>query len=136
VERGGQLPSFAFLRAAPGPIGLLFPHRYRWALQASFIYSRCPFGFFSWRIMLQCLYISLRLLGGDRCRSVGDQPPVLSPRGDPTRLGDLSVDPPLVVLLTPSPFLLSSVSFFNTRWGRVASTSLVEVNQAILAWSF
>ncbi len=24
-DRGGQLPSFALLRAAPGPIGLLFP---------------------------------------------------------------------------------------------------------------
>ena len=39
------------------------------------------------------------LLGGDPCQSVGDQPPLLTPRGDPARLGDLSADPPLVDFL-------------------------------------
>ncbi len=73
--------------------------------------------------------VDLLLLGGDPCRSFGDQPPVLAPRGDPIRLGALSVDPPLVVLLysvslAPSPSAPHhSLSFWNTRWGRVASTS-------------
>jgi len=113
-------------RAAPGPIGLLFLAWYGWALQASFVKSRCPFGFFSWRFCkLTSIYVAPLLLGGDHCRSLGDQPPVLAPRGDPTRLGDLSVDQPLVVLLyTVSFTLLFRVIFY---------LSLVEVNQAILA---
>ncbi len=130
MERGGQLPYFAFLGAAPGPIGLLFPHQYGWSLQASFIYSRCPFGFFSWRIMLQCIYLT----PSPRRRSL----PIR--RRSASCAGDLPVDPPLVVLLysvSLAPLLrIIFQTFCNTRWGRVASTSLVEVNQAILAWSF
>ena len=86
------------------PLGLpafFFLAWYGWALQASFIYSRCPFTFFFLASIniFSNISVALPLLGGDPCRSVIDQPPVLTPRGDPTRLGDLSVDPPLVVLL-------------------------------------
>jgi hypothetical protein len=61
------------------------------------------------------------LLGGDPCRSVGDQPPLLTPRGDPARLGDLSADPPLVVLLysscDPPPLRIILFSFSGTQGG-------------------
>jgi hypothetical protein len=53
------------------------------------------------RIDFQYYFVALPLLEGDPCRSVGDQPPVLAPRGDPAGLGVLSVDPPLVDSSTP-----------------------------------
>ena len=113
------------------PLGLrpLFPRRYGVGSPGLFYVPRCPFGFFSWRFyVIIGISVELLHLGGDPCRSVGDQPPLPSPRGDPARLGSLSADPPLVVLLL---LLLHSSSapyhfpflFCNTRWGRVASTS-------------
>jgi hypothetical protein len=84
--------------------------------------------------------VDLLLLGGDPCRSFGDQPPVLAPRGDPTRLGALSVDPPFVVLLysislAPSPSARIILYLSGTQGGAGLPPPLVEVNQAILAWS-
>jgi hypothetical protein len=74
------------------------------------------------------IFVDLLHLGGDPCRSVGDQPPLPAPRGDPARLGTLPADPPLVVLLysscAPPPLRIIFIFLFcNTRWGRVASTS-------------
>ncbi len=85
------------------------------------------------------ILVDLLLLGGDPCRSFGDQPPVLAPRGDPTRLGDLSVDPPLVVLLysvSVTPLLRVILYLSGTQGGAGSPPPLVEVNHAILAWSF
>ena len=123
------MPSFAILRAAPGPIGLLFPCLVRVGSPGLFYLLPLPF-----RLFFRCLckdtsiYVAPLLLGGDPCRSVGDQPPVPTPRGDPAGLGALSVDPPLVDSFTPLLLCSSAphhchISFWNTRWGRVASTS-------------
>jgi hypothetical protein len=66
--------------------------------------------------------------------------PLPAPRGDPARLGTLSADPPLVVLLysscTPPPLRIILFSFSVTQGGAGSPPPLVEVNQAILAWSF
>ena len=114
------------------PLGLrpLFPRRYGVGSPGLFLRSPLPFRLFFPGVFYVIIGISVELLhlGGDPCRSVGDQPPLPSPRGDPARLGSLSADPPLVVLLL---LLLHSSSapyhfpflFCNTRWGRVASTS-------------
>ncbi len=95
------MPSFVLLRAAPGPIGLLFPCLVRVGSPGLFYLIPLPFRLFllAFTNFFGIISVALPLLGGDPCRSVGDQPPVLTPRGDPTRLGDLSVDPPLVELL-------------------------------------
>ena len=119
-------------RAAPGPVGLLFSTPVRVGSPGLFCMVPLPFRLFFRRLCKDVsIYAVPLLLGGDLCRSVGDQPPVPTPRGDPAGLGNLSADQPLVALLysfslTPSPLLLFSVSFLffcNTRWGRVASTS-------------
>jgi hypothetical protein len=86
------------------------------------------------------IFVDLLHLGGDPCRSVGDQPPLPAPRGDPARLGTLSADPPLVVLLysscAPPPLRIILFSLSVTQGGAGSPPPLVEVNQAILAWSF
>ena len=86
------------------------------------------------------IFVELLHLGGDPCRSVGDQPPLPAPRGDPARLGTLSADPPLVVLLysscAPPPLRIIFLSFSVTQGGAGSPPPLVEVNQAILARSF
>ncbi len=95
------------------PLGLrpLFPRGYGVGSPGLFYVSRCPFGFFSWRFYaIIGISVGLLHLGGDPCRSVGDQPPLPSPRGDPARLGSLSADPPLVVLLL---LLLHSCIWYN-----------------------
>ncbi len=64
---------------------------------------------------------------------------MLAPRGDPTRRGNLSVDPPLVVLLYSvclAPLLRVILNLSGTQGGAGSPPPLVEVNQAILAWSF
>ncbi len=129
LERGELLAIF-FAAQCPWALGLLFPAWYGWALQASFKSPVALSAFFPnvFYAMIS-IFVDLLHLGGDPCRSVGDQPPLPSPRGDPARLGTLSADPPLVVLLysscAPPPLRIILFSF-----------SLVEVNQAILAWSF
>ena len=92
------------------------------------------------RIDFQYYFVALPLLGGDPCRSVGDQPPVLEPRGDPTRLGYLSgIHPLLFSFLLYSfplaPLLRIILSFSVTQGGAGSPPPLVEVNQAITAWS-
>ncbi len=129
------------LEQSLGLLAFFFLAWYGWALQASFIYSCCPFGFFFLASIniFSNISVALPLLGGNPCRSVGDQPPVLTPRGDPTRLGDLSVDPPLVELLYSvwvAPLLRIIFLYLSgTQGGAGSPPPLVEVNQAILAWS-
>ncbi len=142
MDRGGQMPSLILLRAAPGPIGLLFPRLVRVGSPGLFYLFPLPFRLFflASTNIFGNISVALPLLGGDPCRSVGDQPPALTPRGDPTRLGDLSVDPPLVELLYSvwaAPLLRIIFLYLSgTQGGAGSPPPLVEVNQAILAWSF
>jgi hypothetical protein len=106
------MPSFVLLRTAPGPIGLLFPCLVRVGSPGLFYLIPLPFRLFFLaftKFFFGIISAALLFLGGDPCRSVGDQPPVLTPRGDPTRLGNLSV----LDSFTPSGPLLCSASFSN-----------------------
>jgi len=134
----GKCLLFVLLRAAPGPIGLLFPRLVRVGSPGLFYLFPLPFRLFFLASVniFNDISVVLPLLGGDPCRSVGDQPPVLTPRGDPTRLGDLSVDPPLVELLYSvwvAPLLRIIFLHLSGTQGGAGSPPPVEVNQAILA---
>ncbi len=116
-----------FAAQCPWVLGLLFLRLVRMGSPGLFWFSRCPFGFFSWRFYVMIsIFVDLLHLGGDPCWSVGDQPPLPTPRGDPARLGTLSADTPCcspLLLLRSSSTPYHFMFFFcNTRWGRVAST--------------